>query len=80
MQDSPNLFFALVDLWGENCKEDENHNIINWQPTVYVIPSINLTKICKDLGWTSEWWRLKIGIDKMEQYKDRWDLIKDALY
>ncbi len=79
MQNSPNLFFTLVDLWGENCKEDENGNIINWQPTVYVIPSKDLTKICLGMGWTSEWWRLKIGIDIMEQYKDRWDLIKDVL-
>lgn len=69
-----NLFFAFVDIGGEHTDQNRDH----WQPTGYVVPSTALsTEFCKH--WTEAAWRLKIGVDAMEPWKERWDLIKIRL-
>ena len=81
LQKTPNLFFVFVDLWGQNCQtEDGDINKVKfWQPTCYIISSIELSRKCEELGWDSTWWRFQIETDFMEAYKDNWDLIKAEL-
>ena len=69
-----NLFFAFVDIGGEKTNKEEE----SWQPTVYIIPSnILTTEFCNH--WTEEAWRLQVPINRMEPYKEKWNLIKERL-
>lgn len=70
-----NLFFVFVDIGGEKTNREQG----NWQPTVYIIPSkVLATEFCSH--WTEAAWRLQIDINRMEPWKEKWDLIKDFLY
>ena len=64
----PNLFFAFVDL-------DEDQEA----PTDYIIPSKFIFEFCKD--WVDEvsWVRFHPEVDDIEEFKENWDLIKNAL-
>lgn len=67
--DLANLFFAFVDLdqdWDES-------------PIVYIIPSKFICGYCSD--WVDEvsWVRFHPKIDEIEEYKENWELIIQAL-
>lgn len=70
------LFFVFVDLWSEHCQEINGH-IKQWQPVVYIIPSVELTMLCAH--WTEGYWRLELPVAEAAKYYERWDLIKAAV-
>jgi hypothetical protein len=64
-----NLFFAFVDLdqdWDES-------------PIVYIIPSKNIYDYCEKWVDNVSWVRFHPEIDEVEQFKENWNLIKQAL-
>ncbi len=70
-----NLYFAFVDIGGEGTDKAKG----SWQPTVYIVPSKVLSSnFCGH--WTESAWRLQVPIESMDQWKERWDLIKDHLH
>ena len=71
---SPNHFFIFTDLVGEHC-QDKGY----WEPTVHIIPSISIAQICQDLGWNDGFFRLQVGKDKLELYKNDWRTLKTEL-
>lgn len=65
---SENLFFAFVDL-----KIDEN------VPVVYIIPSKFIFDFCKEWVDVASWVRFHPEEIDIEEFKENWDLIKNAL-
>ncbi|MCZ7556005.1 MAG: hypothetical protein M5R41_06340 [Bacteroidia bacterium] len=66
----PNYFYAFVDLRGMNT---------HTTPTVYIVPSEHIKQYCGD--WTSKYsmirWHPKT--EEVDQFKEEWGLIVDAL-
>ena len=67
---NPWFFFALVDLRG--LQPDTI-------PDVYVVPSPFVAAYCAPWIDDVKWARLHIGVEEMEPYKNRWELITEAI-
>ena len=65
------FFFTFVDLNGLDWDEKE--------PDVYIVPSNFVYEYCKSWIDKVKMVRLHIEIDKMEQFKNNWELLKSRL-
>ena len=73
-EESKPHFYALVDLTGEDCEGKEH-----WIPTVYIIPSSVISEQCKLQGWSDKSFILDLSKTLLEQYKNNWTPLKQAL-